>query len=251
MLQVLDFQNEEVCMLKQFPSFHFFTTTNAGNMSTRWGDEGDVMRKTTQIFGQQNISINACISILPEHGDRIVQVEKSTGKIFSCDGLLSNNPKTVLLLRPADCLPILMTTPKKKFIGLIHAGWRGSHTDIARKAVQQATTEYGVDPKEIFIGIGPVIHRCCYKNEYVAKELLKHEKWHPFIYRGPLGEQIDLINYNVKQLLDSGIVHEHISIASHCTCCATRDGKFIFFSHHRVQKNEAEKEGRFLVVIGF
>lgn len=251
MLQALDFQNSEICTLKHFPSFHFFTTTSAGNMSARWGNEKDVARKTIQIFNQQNVSTDACISMLPEPEDHIIQVETGTQQIFSCSGLLSKDPKTVLLLRPADCLPILMTTREKKFIGLIHAGWSGSHADIARKAVQQITTEYDVDPKEILIGIGPAIHRCCYNNEHVARGLLKHEKWHPFIHQGPLGTQIDLVDYNVKQLLDSGIVHEHISVAAYCTCCATRGGKYMFFSHHRTQKNETEKEGRFLVAIGF
>ncbi|MDP3726470.1 MAG: polyphenol oxidase family protein [bacterium] len=259
MLQALQFENEHVCKLKLFPAPNLFTIRAAGNMSPQWDNPEEVKIRTINIFSHQRINLRRSFAIIPEHSDRIVCVdgaqeisEERPSKIF-CDGLLTDSIDTPLLLRPADCLPIFMTTADWAFIGVIHAGWKGACKGIARKAVERAVKNYGVPVDKIHVGIGPSIHRCCYNNENLAKNLVKDNQWLPFITDGPLGIRIDLVGFVVKQLLDAGVNPAHITIATACTCCAKNKetGEYLFFSHHRALKDATEKEGRFMALIAF
>ncbi|MEK7566628.1 MAG: polyphenol oxidase family protein [Patescibacteria group bacterium] len=239
-----------VCRLNDFPARHFFTTMRAGNMSLKWDDEKTAQENFARCFSAHGNVLAEIVSILPEHSDNIVVLphyyDGETEKI--CDGLMTSSCDTYLVLRPADCFPILMGTIDRKFVGLIHAGWRGTDLEIARLAVKLAVRTYRVEAEDIFIGIGPGIHKCCW--DHLADELPADPRWKPFVGEGLLGKYVDLLDFNVKQLLDAGIKHEHIKIAAHCACCAKdKNDEYLFFSHHRAERITGEKEGRFATVI--
>ena len=61
---------------------------------------------------------------------------------------------------------------------------------------------------------------------------------------GELGPEIhlDLVEANMRQLLDAGIRREHISVIDGCTACDTAR----FFSH----RAESGQTGRMMAVIG-
>lgn len=215
-----------------------------------------IKKRNNRVLRLFAIDPRSSFGILPDHNDKIICVTgKETMKELLCDGLLTTATDTVLILRPADCLPILMTTHDQRFIGLIHAGWRGIDQEIARKAIQRVLAEYAVPACTIQVLIGPSIHRCCYNNEKLAERLKHDSRWIQFIDEGPLGVRINLLGFACKQLCDAGVTKEHISVAASCTCCATQKNGIrhepAFFSHHRALKNSAEKEGRFLAVIAF
>ena len=243
-------ESGSICQFNDFPARHFFTTMKAGNVSTRWGDAKTARDNFARCFSAHGNALSEIVSILPEHSDNIVVLPRYyTGETEkTCDGLMTSSCDTCLVLRPADCFPVLMGTIDRKFVGLIHAGWRGTDLEIARRAVELAVKTYRVDAEDIFICIGPGIHRCCW--DHLADELPADPRWKQHVGVGLLGPYVDLLDFNVKQLLGAGIKPEHIKIAPHCTCCfKNKKDEHLFFSHHRTERITGEPEGRFAAVI--
>ncbi len=223
MLSRLEFDGE-ICWLKNFPRRHFFTTA----------------RTKKDFWKREPASIDTAL-IIPKHSDIIVSIsqrwrEEYREKSFGCDGVITSLRNLSLALYAADCLPIMMSDEvNRKFKGLIHAGWRGTDFEVARKTVEAAIVEFNVKPEDIFVGIGPGIHKCCYSNPNIAKKFAEDRRWQPHISRNNLGiEYIDILDFNIKQLLDAKIKPDHIAIAAECTYCSKdKDKNPIFYSHYR------------------
>ena len=109
-----------------------------------------------------NLNLDNLIFLKQIHSKRIIFVKK--GKKFSRagDGLITKEEGIVLGVFSADCLPIFIYDPKKKIIGLLHAGWKGSLEGIAREAIKIFKKE-GSNPKDILVYIGPSISGNCYE----------------------------------------------------------------------------------------
>ncbi|UER67639.1 peptidoglycan editing factor PgeF [Borrelia sp. BU AG58] len=86
------------------------------------------------------------------------------------DGFVSSSHNVALLAYYADCLPIYCFDSVKKYIGLIHSGYRGSFKLIFLKMLlmfESMGSNFG-DLKVVF---GPYNRACCYEisSEFLAK----------------------------------------------------------------------------------
>ena len=93
------------------------------------------------------------------HSNNVVRVSKTDDRkiIKNCDALISNNPKMVLYVRVADCLPILISDKKSQSFGIIHAGWRGLQKQIISNTICKMVKEFSSDPENLEVTIGPHI----------------------------------------------------------------------------------------------
>ncbi len=94
------------------------------------------------------------------HGDQIVTVSGAGQPLClmgEADALLSRDMATALLIRTADCIPVLFYSATTAFAGAVHAGWRGLEKRILTKAVEKAGSEYGVQPADLQFVVGPFI----------------------------------------------------------------------------------------------
>lgn len=83
------------------------------------------------------------------------------------DALVAAAPGVVAGVRTADCVPLLLVAPGRRWAAAVHAGWRGTIDDIAGEAVQ-AAVRAGIRPDELLAALGPSIGPCCYE---VSEEL--------------------------------------------------------------------------------
>ena len=60
------------------------------------------------------------------HGREVTVVDDTTAARPRCDVLVTQSTARTLLLRYADCTPVLIVDPVKRAVGVAHAGWRGS-----------------------------------------------------------------------------------------------------------------------------
>jgi YfiH family protein len=74
----------------------------------------------------------------------------------AADGIVSLVPNVLLVIRVADCVPVLLAGPNGKIVAAVHAGWRGIVGDIAGRAVR-TMGEAGTRPQDIVAAIGPCI----------------------------------------------------------------------------------------------
>lgn len=130
------------------------------------------------------------------------------------DAILTDNPTLSIGIKTADCVPILLFEYKKKIVGAIHAGWRGTQLLIAHHVIYELVKKGG-DVKSTIVVLGPSIGPCCYDkeeeitNKFPASTIEKRE--------GKLF--LDLRKANVQQLLEAGILREHIEVLPWCTSC--------------------------------
>nr|WP_305481274.1 polyphenol oxidase family protein [Paramuribaculum intestinale] len=78
------------------------------------------------------------------------------------DALVTNLPRTPLLIHTADCVPIILHDPHTHTIAAIHAGWRGAIADITTHTVNAMTT-LGAHPSHIIAAMGPAICPKCFE----------------------------------------------------------------------------------------
>jgi YfiH family protein len=76
-----------------------------------------------------------------------------------------------LLVKTADCLPVLMFAEDQILSVAVHAGWRGIANEILRETVR-ALSHRGVKPEKLYVVIGPHIRQKSFEvDEDVARQL--------------------------------------------------------------------------------
>ncbi len=164
------------------------------------------------------------------------------------DGLVTNVPKLCLATFYADCVPLFLVDPVHKAIGLSHSGWRGTVTDIGAVTVDKMRKEYGTQPEDLIVAIGPSICQGCYEvSEDVTlkfQESYDEKLWKSLFYKKKNGKyQLDLWKANEINFLRAGVKSENIAVTNICTSCNSE----LLFSH-RVTKGERGNLGAFLAL---
>ena len=136
-----------------------------------------------------------------------------------CDGLVTNDPRVMLVTGHADCMAFYFFDPVRRAIGLAHAGWRGAFHRIGAETVRMLHAEFGSDPADIVAGVGPSI---CARHFEVDAELGDaFSEAFPLtdcVSAGRPGKsQVDLWQTAVCQFLEAGIRPAHISLSGVCT----------------------------------
>ena len=230
-----------------FPVKHGFSTRAGGistiphlaslNLGYNCGDEArnvdENRNRLIQAVCGGNFDRTCSVSAVQIHSTRIEAVtEADRGRTdFSCDGFVTNRRFVPLLVKTADCLPILLCDAAHGVIGAVHSGWRGTAAGIAPRVVE-AMERLGAEKTQISVLIGPHIHACCFTvgEDFLAevKELLPHDLFLETVFRDGDGKwHADLCKMTVLLLLSEGIDPNRIHAARDCTCCRPD----LFFSH--------------------
>ncbi|MCW2781871.1 MAG: yfiH [Marmoricola sp.] len=96
------------------------------------------------------------------HGSRVVLVEDwRSSSPPSADGLVARDqPDIVLVVRAADCVPVLFADPGARVIGVAHSGRPGLAAGIVPATVERMRA---VGASEITAWIGPHVCGACYE----------------------------------------------------------------------------------------
>ncbi|WP_151073543.1 peptidoglycan editing factor PgeF [Borreliella turdi] len=105
------------------------------------------------------------------HTDIIYKVEDDFMNFQEGDGFISSSLDVALVAYFADCLPIYFYDSVKKFIGLVHSGYKGSFNLIVLKMLLMFE-KMGSSFKNLKIVFGPYNRSCCYEvSEIFLKEV--------------------------------------------------------------------------------
>lgn len=97
------------------------------------------------------------------HGDEVVTVvdEPLDGdEVPDGDALVTARAGTGLMIRVADCVPVLLADPEAGVIGAAHAGRRGVELDIVSRAVERM---HALGARSVRAWIGPHVCGRCYE----------------------------------------------------------------------------------------
>ena len=164
------------------------------------------------------------------HSDLVLYQREPSPVLPECDGFYTDRQGISLMVKIADCIPILLYAPDVPAVAALHAGWRGSAAGIAKKGVASLRA-LGADPKRIRAAIGAGICKECYR---VGKEL-------PELFVNTLGSEVfaffkeadeqgffaDLKGINRHLLLQCGLQEELVDLCPRCSCHESA----LFFSH--------------------
>lgn len=137
-----------------------------------------------------------------------------------CDGLITCDPGTALVVFTADCTPVLLWDPVTGAVGAVHAGWRGTAMDIAGKAVSAMCHTFGCAAENIRAAIGPNIGPCCFETDEevpLALQATYGDAVLPLIHSRQGKFFPDLKQINALALRRAGVTH--IDISTECTRC--------------------------------
>lgn len=160
-----------------------------------------------------------------QHSDCIHWLEKEPNCLLEGDALITSHPGLVLIIKTADCLPVLMLDPTKRIIAAAHCGWRGTSMRLLEKLVDFLVRQLNCYPENLHVVFGPTISAECYEVGEDVKEVFnragfscKDALFKPNPDR-PGYFFFDLRKANREQLFVSGIKAEKIEEIEICPHC--------------------------------
>jgi polyphenol oxidase len=130
------------------------------------------------------------------------------------DASITAVPGVWLEIRTADCVPLLLADPVRRIVAAVHAGWRGTAAAISRTTVETLQYEWGSNPIDIHVAIGPCIAACCFE---VGEDVAAHFPGH--VDKSTTRPHVDLVSANRQQLVAAGIPAANIEDLNLCTVC--------------------------------
>ena len=122
-------------------------------------------------FNNDEFNLENLTSNIQIHSEIVNLIDESNiGSKNEGDALITNVKEVPLLVFTADCVPIAIIDKKNKAIGVVHAGWRGTYSQIAKNTIELMKKEYNTDARDLLCVIGPSIGSCCYE---VSKDLIE------------------------------------------------------------------------------
>jgi YfiH family protein len=143
------------------------------------------------------------------HSAECVAAEGRRGLLGPGDALVEHTPGSVIAVKTADCVPILLVDERLRAVAAVHAGWRGTAARIVEHAVATMRRAFGSEPADLHAAIGPAIGACCYEVGPEVREQFGGQG------RGPL----DLTAQNILQLKNCGVTRSRIHASNLCTMC--------------------------------
>jgi len=165
-------------------------------------------------------------SCVQTHSNNVKYVDKP-GIYKNVDGLVTNlENKIKLVIQTADCVPIFITDLKKKNVGLVHSGWKGTANSIIISAIS-VFINAGSDIKDISVYLGPCIKKCCYEIKDDVSKFFDNK----FIIKKNKMQFLDLESKIFDDVLKIGLSEKKLFKSNICTfenknfCSFRRDNK--------------------------
>ncbi|MBN1181333.1 MAG: peptidoglycan editing factor PgeF [Bacteroidales bacterium] len=155
------------------------------------------------------------------HSKNVLLVHKGMENkgIEDVDAFVTDDKEVCIIVKSADCVPILLYDTKLKVIAAVHAGWRSTVKRILELSINTMTNTYQSNPENIIACIGPSICMHCYEIGPEIVEIVKKDLpyWDKIISYDNTRSFLNLQEANKQQLLKSGIRENNIEIAYLCT----------------------------------
>ena len=169
------------------------------------------------------------------HSDIIHVVDERIVPGIQGDAMVTSLKKIILIIKTADCLPILLVDIKHLVVAAVHCGWRGTASLLIQKVLLKMKAVYGTDLSFLKAALGPCIGPNCYevgedvKNEFEGE--VEAFRPHPL---KPEKYFLDLQQANLNQMRKLGMPNNNIFCVSECTQCG--------HDFHSYRENEQNEE---------
>ncbi len=122
------------------------------------------------------LGTHAFITAEQVHGAGVAIVEGGAAGTFAgVDGLITATAGICLGIHVADCGPVYLVDPVRRVIALLHSGRKGTEQAITTIAIRTMQREFGCDPAEMIVQLGPCIRPPHYEIDF-AVEILRQAR---------------------------------------------------------------------------
>ena len=228
--------------LLTFPNLKHLFTSKAGDLNLGKHEptvfpEKSAEKNRETLCKKLNLNYESLFVLPINNSDNVLVLKSLEDQITTCDAVITHLTNIPFLITVADCVPILLYSPEKKILGLVHAGWRGTAGKIAEKTAIAMLEHYHVRPSQIICAIGPSIGPKHYEVGNDVRELLvKACETDEIINTTGKKPRVDLKLANYIQLERMGIIEIFVSELD--TAARTT----MFYSH-RIQGKRAGRQG--------
>lgn len=218
------------------------------NMGLHVSDEKEAVIQNRQELAQElDNPLEKWIIGEQVHGTEVKAVDfKSAGAgshsmstaIGGVDGLITNEKDLVLGAFFADCVPLYFFDPTTNWIGIAHAGWKGTVHGMGVKMIE-ALREKGCQLEDLEVIIGPSIGKDHYEVDQKVVDHVPTQYKNECVVDHQNGKyQLDLKTLHRRMMIDTGIPAQNIQVSGACTY----EENELFYSHRR----DRGKTGRML-----
>lgn len=179
------------------------------------------------------------LSVKQVHGTDALVVDRplTGGDRFDggWDALVTDQQGTMVAVRTADCVPVLVHDARRRVVAAIHAGWRGAVAGIVPKTLALMQERFGAELGQLHVSIGPSAGVCCYEvDEPVLNQVRQRFPWWETVLRDHCNgkARLDLKALIRRQAQDCGIDGGCVTSVNVCTICH----EDLFFSYRREGK---------------
>lgn len=234
---------------------HGFFTRHGGVSPSPWaslnqgGTNGDarvnVIENRRRMFEVFGLPVESIFDSWQVHGREVLCAERPRlldSPHQKADSILTDRQEITLVMRFADCVPVLLYDPLHNVTGIVHAGWQGTVQRAVSAAVERMQVQYGSRPADILAGIGPSI---CADHYQIGPEVAAavHSSFGTnvgaVLSRSNGSLHLDLWKANQIILAESGV--RQVEQSGLCTACQVAD-----WYSHRAEKG---KTGRYGVLL--
>jgi YfiH family protein len=205
-----------------------FDSLNLGNLSGEVGDDpGHVAENLNRFHIAADLADRRRAWVHQVHGNRVAVVrDASFENGIGADAMVTHDADAVLLVRVADCVPVLLAASDGATVAAIHAGWRGVAAGVVPEAVKALAALAEIPASQIIAAIGPCISRDYFEVgpeviEQFARLFGASLRW--------ADRHVDLAEAVALQLRQCGVSPAQIDRTDRCSA-RDRDE---FFSHRR------------------
>jgi polyphenol oxidase len=150
------------------------------------------------------------------HGPDVKFIEEPG--VYECDGLFTKESDITLVVRTADCLPLIFYSEKIRAIGVVHMGWRSAAAGIL---------EYiPFDISSFTCVAGGGLRACCYQ---VGDDFMENPRMKTFVTRRQNNYYFDPIDFARRSLVRNGLCESNFFDTGDCSFCSGEE----FHSHRR------------------
>lgn len=122
-------------------------------------------RDFSEVLSKNHLNPKAVYNVHQIHGDKIILVDEDIlttqspyGQMAGkADGLITAREEVALVIKTADCVPLIIYDPIHSVQASLHSGWRGTLLKIGPKAIRLMSDRYGSNPGDLYATLGPSI----------------------------------------------------------------------------------------------
>jgi YfiH family protein len=219
------------------------------NLGSTVGDDLERVRENSRLaLAALERDPASVFDVWQVHGVEVVIAEaphSPESPHMQADAILTDRPGLTLMMRFADCVPIMLHDPVRKVAGIAHAGWMGTLRGTVRFAVEAMQKHYGSSPADIQAAIGPSIGPDHYEvgPDVVIQVQQAFGRDASSLLSASTGlMKFDLWAANRLLLEQAGV--RHVEVSGICTACHTED-----WYSHRAEKGRTGRFGAIIALV--